>query len=71
MLWDVWVVDLEIGLFYLTVSGLSFESFLDAQKRWEDPQSILVAIPSGCLLVSNPLTNDGFLDSGKRVECIN
>lgn len=67
MLWDVWVMDLEIEAFYLTVEGLSFEKFKETQNAWDDTNSVLIAIPAGCLLVRNPLLGD---DCGNRLKCI-
>ena len=64
MLWDVWVVDLRLGTIYLSVSGVSLSSAQETQKNWKDETTVLVAIPSGCLIVSNPLLRDCFLNQG-------
>lgn len=68
MLWDVWVIDLKLEQFYLSVSGVSQSQAHSTVANWSDVSSVLVAIPSGCLIVSNPLLCDCFFNQGlKRV----
>lgn len=69
MTWDIWVIDLKLGVFYLSVSGVSLAQAQKTQANWIDVSTVLVAVPCGCLIVSNPLLSDCFFNQGlKRVS---